>query len=66
VASIIARYRPQLWERILEGLSENEAVFNKRMKKVYEMTSVGEKPDSYYLTFNYQVWEVFDRLLRLE
>jgi len=62
VASNIARYRPQLWERILEGICENDAKFNKRMKRVYDMIFVGEKHD-YYRTFHYQIWAEFLRLL---
>jgi hypothetical protein len=65
VASNIARYRPQLWERILEGLSENEAMFNKRMKRVYEMTSVGETTNVWE-TFHCQIYAEFEKLLRSE
>jgi hypothetical protein len=69
-ASNIARYRPQLWERILEGLIENEAMFNRRMKIVYEMTSLGEtnfqETANYLQSFHYQIWGEFWIILRSE
>jgi hypothetical protein len=61
-ASDIARYRPQLWEQILAGLEENEAKFNKRMKVVYEMISIGNSAH-FYLTYHYQIWAEFLKLL---
>lgn len=65
VASNIARYRPQLWEEILAGSSENEARFNNKIKTIYQRIS-GEENIRFYLTFKYQIWAEFSMILNQE
>jgi YaaC-like Protein len=65
VASNIARYRPQLWEKILAGSSENEAKFNNKIKTIYQKISGGESIQS-HLTFKYRIWAEFSMILNQE